>query len=108
MRMNNQTKLVFALEHVAHLHDLIEDNEYEHFLNDALCTLEFELERQLRLELDRKNNSSVPTKQVKDDNNDYEENNQIFKDSLTISRREKQGSNQTSAVPPRPFPGKRI
>ncbi len=30
--MNTQTKLVFALEHVAHLHDLIEDNEYEKFL----------------------------------------------------------------------------
>jgi len=25
-RMNNETKLVFALEHVAHLHDLIEGN----------------------------------------------------------------------------------
>ncbi len=55
MRMNTQTKLVFALEHVAHLHDLIEDNEYEHYLNDALCTLEFELERQLANELHRKN-----------------------------------------------------
>ncbi len=55
MRMNNQTKLVFALEHVAHLHDLIEDNEYEHYLNDALCTLEFELERQLANELHKKN-----------------------------------------------------
>ena len=71
--MNSQTKLVFALEHVAHLHDLIEDNEYEHFLNDALCTLEFELERQLRLELDRKNNpnATVPpnksAKQVRDE-----------------------------------------
>ena len=40
--MNTQTKLVFALEHVAHLHDLIEDNE-------------FELERQLANELHRKN-----------------------------------------------------
>ena len=102
--MNNQTKLVFALEHVAHLHDLIEDNEYEHFLNDALCTLEFELERQLRNELDRKN----PPKKVKDDYNDYEENDQIFKDTLTISRREEQSSSKTSPVPPRPFPGKRI
>jgi len=55
MRMNTQTKLVFALEHVAHLHDLIEDNEWEHFLNDSLCTLEFELERQLALEIHRKN-----------------------------------------------------
>ena len=53
--MNAQTKLVFALEHVAHLHDLIEDNEWGHFLNDALTTLEFELERQLALELHRKN-----------------------------------------------------
>ena len=54
-KMNAQTKLVFALEHVAHLHDLIEDNEYQHYLNDALCTLEFELERQLANELHKKN-----------------------------------------------------
>ena len=25
MKMNNQTKLVFALEHIAHLEDLFED-----------------------------------------------------------------------------------
>jgi len=56
MRMNNQTKLVFALEHVAHLHDLIEGNEYEHFLNDHLTSLEYEFKRQLRLEEDRKAN----------------------------------------------------
>ena len=54
MRMNTQTKLVFALEHIAHLHDLIEDNEYEHYLNDHLCTLEFEIERQLANELHKK------------------------------------------------------
>ena len=53
--MNSQTKLVFALEHIAHLHDLIEDNEWEHYLNDSLCTLEFEIERQLALEIHRKN-----------------------------------------------------
>ena len=52
--MNNQTKLVFALEHVAHLHDLIEENEFEHHLKDSLVTMEVELERQLRNELDRK------------------------------------------------------
>lgn len=55
MRMNLQTKLVFALEHVAHLHDLIEDNEFEKYLSDALYTLEYELERQLANELHRKN-----------------------------------------------------
>jgi len=54
MKMNTQTKLVFALEHIAHLHDLIEDNEYEHVLNDSLCTLEFEIERQLANELHKK------------------------------------------------------
>ncbi len=53
--MNLQTKLVFALEHVAHLHDLIEDNEFEKYLSDALYTLEYELERQLANELHRKN-----------------------------------------------------
>lgn len=71
MRMNNQTKLVFALEHVAHLHDLFEDNEWENYLTDALCTLEYELERQLKIELDRKSNEPVKpkksAKQVRDE-----------------------------------------
>ena len=49
MRMNDQTKLVFALEHVAHLHDLIEGNEWESYLKGNLHTIEFELERQLSL-----------------------------------------------------------
>ena len=56
MRMNNQTKLVFALEHVAHLGDLIEDNEYEKFLDGHLSSMKYEFERQLRLEEDRKEN----------------------------------------------------
>ena len=47
MRMNDQTKIVFALEHVAHLHDLIKDNEYEDYLKGNLVTIEYELERQL-------------------------------------------------------------
>tara|TARA_B100000945_G_scaffold137315_1_gene109657 strand:- start:1550 stop:1744 length:195 start_codon:yes stop_codon:yes gene_type:complete len=55
MKMNLQTKLMFALEHVAHLHDLIEENEFEHYLKDSLVNMEVELERQLRNELDRKN-----------------------------------------------------
>ena len=52
--MNNETKLVFALEHIAHLEDLIEDNEYEQYLNDALTTMKFEFERQLDNERHRK------------------------------------------------------
>ncbi len=47
MRMNDQTKLVFALEHIAHLHDLIEGNKWEDYLKSNLLTIEYELERQL-------------------------------------------------------------
>ena len=52
--MNNETKLVFALEHVAHLEDLIEGNEWETFLSQPLSTLKYEFERQLELEKSRK------------------------------------------------------
>ncbi len=58
-RMNTETKLVFALEHVAHLEDLIEDNEWESFLIQPLSTLKFEFERQLRNEQDRKHSGSI-------------------------------------------------
>ena len=53
-RMNNETKLVFALEHVAHLEDLIEDNEYETYLAQNLSTMKYEFMRQLEIEQDRK------------------------------------------------------
>ena len=52
--MNNHCKLVFALEHVAHLEDLIKDNEWESFLIQPLTTLKFEFERQLHNEQARK------------------------------------------------------
>ena len=60
MTLNLETKLTFALEHIAHLHDLIEDNEYEHFLNDHLTTLEYEMERQIKNEQHRKANRPIP------------------------------------------------
>ncbi len=50
MRMNNETKLTFALEHIAHLHDLVEGNAYQHYLEDHITTLEYELKRQLNNE----------------------------------------------------------
>ena len=56
MRMNNETKLVFALEHIAHLGDLIEGNEYESYLEGHIASLKYEIERQLRLEEHRKAN----------------------------------------------------
>ena len=54
MQMNKQTKLVFALEHIAHLEDLIKDNEWEAFLAHDLTHLKIELERQLKNEQHRK------------------------------------------------------
>ena len=42
--MNSETKLVFALEHIAHLEDLIEDNDWEDFLVQPLSTLKFEFD----------------------------------------------------------------
>ena len=53
-RMNLETKLVFALEHVAHLEDLIEGNEWELYLSQSLSTLKYEFERQLDNERHRK------------------------------------------------------
>ena len=53
-RMNNETKLVFALEHVAHLEDLIEGNEWEQYLSQSLSTMKYEFQRQLELEQSRK------------------------------------------------------
>ena len=47
MRTNDQTKLVFALEHIAHLHDLIEDNYWEDYLRENLESMEYVLESQL-------------------------------------------------------------
>ena len=52
--MNLETKLVFALEHVAHLEDLIEGNEWETYLAQSLSTMKYVFERQLSNEQSRK------------------------------------------------------
>ena len=52
--MNNETKLVFALEHVAHLEDLIEGNEWEQYLSQNLSSMKYEFLRQLDNEQHRK------------------------------------------------------
>ena len=46
-RMNDQTKLMYALEHIAHLHDLIDGNYWEDYLRENLDSLEYVLEAQL-------------------------------------------------------------
>ena len=48
MRMNDKTKLMFALEHVAHLEDLLFENEWDNYLMQPLTTIKYKLERQLQ------------------------------------------------------------
>ena len=64
-RMNNETKLVFALEHIAHLEDLIKDNEWEAFLTHTLIEMKVEFERQLSNERARKDRVTITAKDGK-------------------------------------------
>ena len=50
MRMNDHTKLIFALEHIAHLEDLIKDNIDEAILQAYLNDIKGMFERQLSKE----------------------------------------------------------
>ena len=50
MRMNNETKITFALEHIAHLEDLIKDNIDEAILQPYLNDIKGMFERQLSKE----------------------------------------------------------
>ena len=52
--LNEQTNLVFALEHIAHLGDLIQGNEYEQYLEGHVSSLKYEMQRQLKLVEDKK------------------------------------------------------
>tara|TARA_Y100001963_G_C6658170_1_gene389105 strand:+ start:104 stop:280 length:177 start_codon:yes stop_codon:yes gene_type:complete len=48
--MNQQTKLLFALEHIAHLEDLFEDLTDDALLQASLRDIKIILERQLTKE----------------------------------------------------------
>jgi hypothetical protein len=52
--MNEQTKIVYALEHIAHLHDLIDDNYWEGYLRENLLSMEYVLESQLKYLYEKK------------------------------------------------------
>ena len=52
--MNNETKLVFALEHIAHLEDLFEDLSDDALLQASLRYIKLILDRQLIDEKERK------------------------------------------------------
>ena len=50
MRMNNENKITFELEHIAHLEDLIKDNIDEAILQAYLNDIKGMFERQLNKE----------------------------------------------------------
>ena len=54
MRMNQQTKINFILEHIAHIDDLIKDNIDEALLSASLRDIKFLLEKQLQTIHERK------------------------------------------------------
>ena len=54
MKMNQQTKIKFILEHIAHIDDLIKDNIDEALLGASLRDIKFILDRQMRAIEERK------------------------------------------------------
>ena len=54
MKMNQQTKIKFMLEHIAHIDDLIKDNIDEALLGASLRDIKFILDSQMRAIEERK------------------------------------------------------
>jgi hypothetical protein len=54
MKMNQQTKITFILEHIAHIDDLIKDNIDEALLSASLRDIKFLLEKQMKVIQERK------------------------------------------------------
>tara|TARA_B100001173_G_scaffold133862_1_gene116296 strand:+ start:212 stop:400 length:189 start_codon:yes stop_codon:yes gene_type:complete len=61
MRMNDVTKLSFALEHIAHLEDYIND-DWNSSLIQPLNTIKVELEKQEQSLLSNRNYDKITTK----------------------------------------------
>ena len=54
MKMNQQTKIKFMLEHIAHIDDLIKDNIDEALLGASLRDIKFILDRHMQAIEERK------------------------------------------------------
>ncbi len=52
--MNQQTKLLLALQQIDNISNLVRENNYEAFFTSHLLPLKYEIERQLTLQNDRK------------------------------------------------------
>ena len=59
MKLNSQTKLNFALEHIALLEDLLEDNADGALLGASLRDIKIILERQQRALSERRNRGII-------------------------------------------------
>ncbi len=59
MRMNRQTELNFALEHIAHLEDLFKDNADGALLSASLRDIKIILERQQKALSERRNRGII-------------------------------------------------
>ena len=59
MKLNSQTKLNFALEHIAHLEDLFEDNADGALLGASLRDIKIILERQQKALSERRNRGII-------------------------------------------------
>tara|TARA_Y100001956_G_scaffold81702_1_gene100058 strand:+ start:1098 stop:1283 length:186 start_codon:yes stop_codon:yes gene_type:complete len=59
MRMNHQTELNFALEHIAHLEDLFKDNADGALLSASLRDIKIILERQQKALSERRNRGII-------------------------------------------------
>ena len=45
--MNDKTKLILAMMQIDNIHNLMKENEYEHFMVSHLMPLQIEMQRQL-------------------------------------------------------------
>ena len=59
MKMNQQTKINFILEHIAHIDDLIKDNIDEALLGASLRDIKFLLERQIQTDTGKKRSCQI-------------------------------------------------
>tara|TARA_B100001093_G_C26142186_1_gene723770 strand:+ start:133 stop:318 length:186 start_codon:yes stop_codon:yes gene_type:complete len=59
MRMNHQTQLNFAFEHIAHLEDLFQDNADGALLSASLRDIKFILKRQQNALSEKRNRGII-------------------------------------------------
>jgi hypothetical protein len=57
--MNKKTKLIFALQQIENIYELLKDGEYVAFFASHLLPIKFEIERQLTCLTNETNSSKI-------------------------------------------------